>query len=244
MCFLRNTNSRRISPADKSKNFVLYRMALLFLLTGSLKLSIAQSPVPVVDEPFHKVIFSNEYIRIIEVQIPPGDTTRYHIHKTNSAIVFLSRNTTGSQLLGGKASKGQAYPGNTNYAPFGDTPVTHRVWNQDTAVYHVLDIELINHPQSNTGPILDNPGLTLAWDRPEARAYKLHLDPGMICSVKGNAHPHLLVRISGRAQPFREAGGANSKIRPINFFWYPAGTGFEFSAKGPVGVQCVLLELN
>jgi hypothetical protein len=235
MCFPKNINK---------ENIAFIRIGLLFILASLVKPSIAQTPVPVVNEPFHKVIFSNDYVRIIEVQIPPGDTTRYHIHKTNSAIVFLSRNTTGSQPLGGKVSIGQAYPGNTSYATFGDTPVTHRVWNQDTAFYHVLDIELISHPRDKVDPVLESPGLTLAWDKPEARAYKLHLDPGMVCSIKGNAHPHLLIRISGRAEPFREAGGPNSKIRPINFLWYPAGTGFEFSSKGPLGVQCVLLELN
>jgi len=225
-------------------NTLIRPASYLLLLILSVQLSTAQTPVPVIKEPRHKLVFSNEYIRILDVHIPPGDTTLYHIHQTNSAIVFFSKNKTGSQVLGGKLVAGQAFPGNTTYANFGDSTVTHRVWNSDTAVYHVFDIELVNHPQGSLGAILNNPGLSLAWDKKLARAYRLLLDPGKTFTLKGSDHPHLLTRISGSPQPFREGMSMEGKLRPIFFVWYPAGTGLEFTNKETVPEQCILLELN
>jgi hypothetical protein len=225
-------------------NTLLKTASFLLFLILSVQRSTAQTAIPVVKEPFHQVVFSNEYIRILDVHIPPGDTTLYHTHQTNSAIVFFSRNKTGSQILGGKPMTGQAVPGNTTYANFGDSPVSHRVWNSDTAVYHVFDIELVNHPHGSLGEILSNPGLTLAWDKKLARAYRVVLDPGKIFTVKGSDHPHLLIRISGSPQPFREGMSMEGKLRPIYFVWYPAGTGLNFTNKESVQEQCILLEMN
>jgi hypothetical protein len=242
MTSLKNINDNRVRTGQLMKMKIIFLLGFSGLAAAPYGIR-AQAPVPVVNEPFHKVIFSNEFIRIIEVHIQPGDTTLYHIHKTNSAIVFLSTNKTGSQRLGGLPVSGQAERGNTNYANFGDSPITHRVWNAGTGVYHVLDIELANGSPVAPGTLLRNPGLNLVWEKKLARAYKIHLDPGQDFEIKGSPHPHLLIRISGSASPFREGGGPSSGKHPVDFVWYSAGTGLEFKNKGGV-TQCILLELN
>src|ERR1019366_10030778 len=66
-------------PPSRSRRIARYfRFAFLALLAGRAG---AQSPVPVRDEPLHKVVLENSYLRLIDVRIPPGGQTLYHIHK-------------------------------------------------------------------------------------------------------------------------------------------------------------------
>jgi hypothetical protein len=46
---------------------------VIFSLTGLSWLSI-QSPIPVLNEPRHHLKFENEYVRVFDVVVPPGDT--------------------------------------------------------------------------------------------------------------------------------------------------------------------------
>ena len=36
--------------------------------------------MPVYEEPRHKIVLLNQYVRLIDVNIPPHDTTLYHRH--------------------------------------------------------------------------------------------------------------------------------------------------------------------
>jgi hypothetical protein len=225
-------------------NISLKRAAIIFLLISLYTAALPQSPVAVAKEPFHKLIFSNEYVRILEVHIPPHDTTQYHIHQTNSAIVFLSTNKTGSQVMGGKPLSGHSLLGNTTYAAFGDSPVTHRVWNDDTTVYHVFDIELPHHSKGSWEPVINNPELSVVWENNLARAYHLDLNPNGHVNLEGSDHPHLLIRISGSPTPFRQSMSMTGKLRPIFFVWYPAGTAIDFTNKETVPEKCIILELK
>jgi hypothetical protein len=84
----------------------------LFVLVLILKLTNLTGQVPVHEEPRHHLVFQNKEIRILNVLIPPGDTSQYHIHTTPSLFIRLSSTTTGSQLQGGKASEGKSIAGN------------------------------------------------------------------------------------------------------------------------------------
>src|SRR5258708_987783 len=138
-------------------------LILLILLFTLNKLTKAQ--IPVFEEPRHKVVLQNEYVRLLDVHVRPHDTTLYHRHSISSAIVFLSRNVTGSQVMGGEINIGQVIPGNTAFADFANKPVSHRVWNEDTSVYHVMDIEIFPRINTFVCNIINEPAFKLAWDQ-------------------------------------------------------------------------------
>src|SRR5271156_4085107 len=91
--------------------------------------NVVFAQVPVREEPRHKVVLENDYVRLIEVHILPHDTTLTHIHAAPSVIVFLSKSTIGTQVVGGEPSIGAVQPGQTSYAAYDEKPITHRVWN-------------------------------------------------------------------------------------------------------------------
>jgi hypothetical protein len=215
--------------------------ALVLLRPGGL---VAQ--VPVVQEPHHRVALENEYIRLIDVWIKPGDTTLYHVHQQPSAIVFLSTTFTGSQPLGGAPSSGQNYPGNTFFAPYDQKPITHRVWNQDTVVFHVMDIELLRSGQPDPCPLQTGPAVELAWEQKMAAIYRIHVGVGESLTIPSSFCAHLLILISGRAHaevanhPSTKAN--YSTAGDLNFF--PAQSGVVIINDGTKNAQFDLLALK
>src|SRR3954463_13842985 len=96
------------------------RVALV-VVASILALSVqaAEKPVPVVEEPMHKPVFENEYVRVIDVQVPPGATTLYHIHVIPSIVFYLTKSTNRSESWPDKAIVTRdVAPGQSRYAPY------------------------------------------------------------------------------------------------------------------------------
>ena len=62
---------------------------MLLMLTAFIAYK-TQAQVPVREEPHHKPVLENNYVRLLDVHLNAGDTTQYHIHATPSVIVFIS----------------------------------------------------------------------------------------------------------------------------------------------------------
>ncbi len=67
------------------KHFIL---PLLFLTGAAIG---ADAPVPVQQDRYHKNVFENAWLRIIDVEIPVGKMTQYHTHELPSVIVYLTK---------------------------------------------------------------------------------------------------------------------------------------------------------
>ncbi|HEX3080985.1 MAG TPA: hypothetical protein VHQ04_11000, partial [Puia sp.] len=48
---------------------------------------LCRSQVPVSQEPLHHKVLENNHLRLLDVHIPPGDTSMFHIHATPSVFV-------------------------------------------------------------------------------------------------------------------------------------------------------------
>jgi hypothetical protein len=62
----------------------------------------AQSIVPVHEEPRHRVAHETAAFRILDIQIPPGDTTLFHRHSTPIAYVSIGVSPVNIQPYGGE----------------------------------------------------------------------------------------------------------------------------------------------
>jgi hypothetical protein len=226
-------------PIDMPAKSKSPRHLLTFSILALIPLlGMSQEPVPARNARYHQVIFTNSYVRIIEVRIPPGDTTNYHFHRINSAIVFLSSNRTGSQLLGEGAIAGRSFGGNSSFATFGDSPVKHRVWNADSTLFHVLDIELIHAHLKSPDAGDTTGGLRLAWQKKEGIAYLLHLGPSEKTALKPIDQPRLLIDIPMAGSPDAR------KISQAALHWYGAQEPVAVRNRQKLGRDYVLLELN
>jgi hypothetical protein len=167
----------------------------VLLLIGLLLSLAARTQVPVSEEPRHHKLLANEWVRVLDVHIPPHDTTLTHKHSTPSVFIVLSSTRTGSQVLI-EPRKATFAAGNIWFESFQDTPRIHRVWNADTVEFHVMDIELPHAPIS-AGNATDPPFSKLLFDAKPVRAYRLTLPPGQHQALPRSPSPVLVVGLSG-----------------------------------------------
>ena len=103
-----------------------------------------QNPVPVYEEPRHKPVFTNEYVRVIQARIKDTDTSLFHIHATPSAFVFVKPAHYENQVLGEKWTTPNYPKGYAWYSSFAGGPSTHRVAAHPNDEIFAYDVELLS----------------------------------------------------------------------------------------------------
>ena len=96
---------------------------LLFVLAYALAQTafaqIEDEPVPMERAPFHVPVFSNDYIILLSINIPPGRDTGYHTHFADSVSVNLSPALRTNQVYGSSEvsapAVGEPVPGRTSF---------------------------------------------------------------------------------------------------------------------------------
>ena len=187
--------------------------------------------VPVKNEPRHHNVFENEYIRILDVHFGTRDTTLYHIHSTPSVFFTFTKTKTAQQLMGRPPGPGNtSVPGQPSYDSLG-TPRIHRVWNEDTTWFHVMDIELTAGKPRNNEPVLQHPLLKLSFNRFLANGYILRLHTGDSIELPAPATGYLLVS-QGDATINYTAGNSKQKrlMKAGHYIWTEAGKAFSIKA--------------
>ena len=102
-----------------------------------------QNPVPVYEEPRHKPVFTNKYVRVIQARIKDKDTSLFHIHATPSAFVFVKPAHYENQVLGEKWTTPNYPKGYAWYASFAGGASTHRVAAHPHDEIFAYDVELL-----------------------------------------------------------------------------------------------------
>ena len=105
--------------------------------------AVPQEPVPVQNEPHHRVVFQNQYVRVLDVFFPVGEASLYHTHSNDNVSVALSGDKSQAQPQGedwGEA--GKVVPGQVGFRKARDHAYTHRVRSAGKLPFHVIDVEI------------------------------------------------------------------------------------------------------
>ena len=102
----------------------------------------APSAVPVEQEPAHRLVLQNEYVRVFEVWLAPGNETLWHVHRHDGASVRLGDATIEDQPMDGAAETFGLRRGQVTY---GATRRRARIVS-GTSVdpFHIVYIELLS----------------------------------------------------------------------------------------------------
>jgi hypothetical protein len=217
------------------------RELLFFVLLFSSGHMRAQ--VPVHQEPFHRPVFENGEIRILNVVIPPGDTSLYHLHSTPSFFIFLSSTATSTQLLGKGPVSMKFKTGSILFEDLG-APKTrvHRVWNDDQENLHVMDVELLSNDTGFKAPPLSQ--YKLEVDTPWVRAYRVVLEKDKELAIKGKKNPFILVAVEPASVEVKQAGKFQpDMLKKGSYFNVKRKQSFSLKNTSADPVQLVLLEL-
>jgi len=200
------------------------------------------SQVPVSEEPMHKPVFQNKYIRLLDVWLQPGDTTLYHIHATPSLFVHLSNAAISSQIKGEGWVKGQTETGKAWYRSFSPDILVHRVCNEDIVPFHVNDIEILssynNSIQNRLLPFI------VLFENEKAVAYQLTNQSFNKQIINGRG-PMIAELAAGEAVIYHDTIGKKSaKIKTGKYLYIERGASFYFTATGTGAISKVLFEIK
>jgi hypothetical protein len=215
---------------------------LLITILGSAVLVTAQLPVR--NEPRHHNVFENKFARILDVYLAPGDTTLYHVHNTPSVFIVFTNTNVGSQLSGKQPQKGANITGEVSYDNL-TTPRIHRVWNEDTSWFHVMDIELTGTKQKKNIPILQNPALKLLFNEPQVNGYSLELKAANNLQLPSSAGSYLLICKSETVIEFKTNTSVQDRImKPSHYIWIEGGNKLAIKITDKKTANFVLLQFK
>lgn len=212
---------------------------LLFCLFLLAKISFAQ--VPVREEPRHQVAFQNQYLRLLDVWIPAGDTTFFHVHEIPSLFVVLSKTLTASQIKGEDWVNGTftSNPGYAWYNDFRKGALIHRVANIDTIPFHVMDIEILSsYNKGNLAPLSFDTLFTCE----KAFAYHIILS-GKEDKQVSNRGPMVAIVVSGSID-FHFSDNKTQTIAQGKYVWIEPETNWWFQNSNIGKTDVVLFELK
>jgi hypothetical protein len=213
---------------------------LCFSLLTVIKFSFAQMPVR--EEPRHHVAFQNQYLRLLDVRLQPGDTTFFHVHQIPSLFLVLSKTLTASQVKGEEWVNGTftSEPGYSWYNGFTTGPLIHRVANIDTIPFHVMDIEILSDYNKHLEPL---PFDTI-YTNEKAFAYRVSLANKEEKKQIENRGPIAAIVVSGEGINMHFANNKTENVSQGKFVFIEPKTKCWFQNNGDDETKVVLFELR
>jgi len=200
--------------------------------------------VPVREEPLHKLVLQNKYIRLLDVWIAPGDTSLYHIHETPSLFTYYTNTSIMTQIKGEEWKNELTIAGKAWYRSFSPDTLIHRVCNVDTTALHVIDIELLSRFDSNEVSRQSLLPFPLLFENERAVAYQLTETSFQNQKIEERG-PMIVELISGDGATFHNATtDQNSEIKTGQYLFIEPGTSFSFKISRKQPATIVLFELK
>jgi quercetin dioxygenase-like cupin family protein len=207
--------------------------------------------VPILQAPYHLPAFRNEFITLLNVTVPPGRNTGYHIHSTDSVSVNVEAADMTNQNLG-DAQAGPPRHSRRGEASFtmytGKPPRTHKASNVGATPFHNISF-LFAYPNPGRFTPAARPegtGYKEIMDNERVRAWRLTLEPGQIATAITQAAPGLRIVIDPGeiaeivpGQPDR-----GMLLKNGDYFWQDAGVTRAVRNIGTTRVEYLEFELK
>ncbi len=217
------------------KQFINTCIAIAFCSATSAQVQVSK-------EPLHRPVAENQYLRLLDVWLQPGDTTQFHIHSTPSLFLYLTSGKVSSQTKGGAWTTEQAVAGKSWFRSFTPDTLVHRVANTDTIPFHVTDLEILSsyEPGSSIAPL----PFDVLFENEKAIAYRLGSADltGEIIQGRG---PLLAQLIAGEGVLFHDVPSDERKqLKQGEFVFIRPGSHFSFASVGTGKTDLVVFEIR
>jgi hypothetical protein len=218
--------------------------AMLWLACGWGFAADGERIVPANEEPRHVVKLENEWVRIIDVEIPEGEQTLYHTHVLDYPYVLLTSVTLYNQIHGQEARDAKMQAGFIGYYDAASKGAyTHRFINRGPGTFRAIGIELLMPMGNDAAPPAALPalgGVETALDNVRVGAYRIKLAPG--ASIGPLTIPGPSIRVAmGEGKMVHEVEDTKTEMRlaPAQFVFQPQTTTAVFTNTGAVEVELV-----
>ena len=158
--------------------------------------------VPILKAPYHLPVFTNEYVTVLKIFIPPGRNTGYHTHTDDSVSVnMVPADMTNQNLGSSEVSRGErALRGRAAYTPYSkESPRTHKATNIGQTPFHNVSFIFRNRAPGRFTPSsrANVPGYVQIMDNERVRGWRLVLEPGQSAAAMTQTAPGLRVVLDG-----------------------------------------------
>lgn len=206
--------------------------------------------VPVTKASYHLPVFKNEYVTMVNIFIPPGGHTGYHIHTGESMSVNIEETDMLTQELGDPTPKptGRGQVGRVGFTDYGPKPRIHQAENIGNTPYHSI-LLIFNSPKpSGFAPSSrsDVAGYEQVLDNDRVRSWRLVLEPGQSVSAITQQAPGFRIIVSGGQLVESVPGQPDRAMNPRlgEFYWQDPGVTRSIGNTGTTRIEFVESELK
>ncbi|NIW24781.1 MAG: hypothetical protein GWN29_09565 [Gammaproteobacteria bacterium] len=228
----------------------LFALASVFVQPALAQLE--DKPVLMNKAPFHVPLFSNEYVTMLSINIPPGRDTGYHTHFADSTTVNFSPAIRTNQVYGETEitapSVGQPVPGRVSFNNVTENgEYTHKASNVGPTPFRGVSALLKDresgHSVSNRS---DEAGFTQVLDNARVRAWRVILEPGEKTGQITQTAPGWRVYVRGGVVDELVPGSAprGMAVADGDFMWQDAGQTRAVENSGSTVIEYVEYELK
>lgn len=205
-------------------------------------------PVPILNAPYHLPVFKNEYITLLNIYVPPGRDTGYHIHSGESVSVNIEPADMTNQDFGapqpGPAQRSQR--GRPTYADYRTQSRTHKATNVGTTPFHNLSFLFNSAERGGLAPGARPPSYVQVIDNDRVRGWRLALEPGQSVPSITQQAPGLRVVLAGgelaESVPGRPDRAMSLKLG--EFYWQDPGVTRVIRNIGATRLELLEFELK
>jgi len=209
------------------------------------KLGTDPKAVPVYEEPFHHVVFENKMVRVLDVHIPAGKATRFHIHPNPLTGVTI-HDEPGWEEIQGRDRGPKARPDKAGEVFDNWTrkrPYTHRVGNIGHAEIHYVATEWLAPSGVVSEPLPDTATRKLIKQGEWVSVYHIKLAPGESTEMHKHAAPGITIQSFDAAAVIKGDKPASSGGTGAGAWqWRNAGHQHQFRNSGTQPVEIVEID--
>lgn len=216
---------------------------LLLLALLTLTAAAQQTPVAVEDEPLHKMVFKNDFVEVMHVVIPPGQSTLFHTHSHDGVALRLSK----SRLTVDEPGKPTSAPAKTRIGDvtaqaYGENPYTHRVNNVGKTPFEVIDVEVLKRPEGRTV----EPLAELTAENPSSRVYRWQLAAGASSPQHTHERPYLIMAVHDMnlRMTSPDGGAMEHPVKAGEFHWVDSKVTHTLTNEGKQDGSIVEIEIK
>jgi len=206
--------------------------------------------VPIEKASYHQPVFTNDYVTLLRIYVPPGRHTGYHTHSRDSVSVNIEDADMANQDLGaprpGPAQRGQR--GRATFTAYSaQPPRTHKASNVGPTPFHNVSFIFRSQPgRFAPSSRADVPGYQQVIDNARVRGWRLVLEAGQAVAAITQQAPGLRVVVNG-GEIVEQVPGQPERamsLRMGEYFWQDPDATRAVRNSGPTRVEIVEFELK
>ena len=218
--------------------------ALLCLACSGVVAADGERIVPANEEPRHVVKLENEWVRILDVEIPEGEQTLFHTHSLDYPYVLVTSVTLYNQIVGQEPKDVKMQAGFIGYYDAASKGAyTHRFINRGLGTFRAIGIELLKPKGEAAAPIAALPpldGVETALDNERVGAYRIKLAPGASIGPLTIPGPSIRVAMGEGTMVYEiEDTQTETHLTPAQFVFQPQAATATFTNSGATELELV-----